>query len=130
MKRILLVAVALVTLVAQLGVIGYFADRNERLLREGVECRFACQAYDPHDPFRGKYLRVSVTAEFTDLSVFGLGDDVREEDFRTLSDRWIRIDPQGGRRGLSRIVACADEPSGTGVWTRVKSVRYSFAMPS
>lgn len=128
MKRILLVAVVLVTLVAQLGVIGYFADRNERLLREGVECRFACQAYDPHDPFRGKYLRVSVTAEFTDLSVFGLGDDVREEDFRTLSDRWIRIDPQGGRRGLSRIVACADEPSGTGVWTRVKSVSPTFVL--
>ena len=93
MKRILLVAVVLVTLVAQLGVIGFFAYRNERLLREGVECRFACQAYDPHDPFRGKYLRVSVTAEFTDISVFGLGDDVREEDFRTLLDRWIRIDP-------------------------------------
>ena len=36
MKRILLVAVVLVTLVAQLGVIGYFADRNERLLREGL----------------------------------------------------------------------------------------------
>ena len=68
MKRILLVAVVLVTLVAQLGVIGCFAYRNERLLREGVECRFACQAYDPHDPFRGKYLRVSVTAEFTDIS--------------------------------------------------------------
>ena len=128
MKRILLVGVALVALVAQLGVIGYFAYRNERLLREGVECRFACQAYDPHDPFRGKYLRVSVTAEFTDLSVFDLGDDVREEDFRTLQDRWVRIDPQGGRRGLSRIVACADEPKGTGVWTRVKSVSPTFAL--
>ena len=128
MKRILLVAVALVALVAQLGVIGYFAYRNERLLREGVECRFACQAYDPHDPFRGKYLRVSVTAEFTDLSVFDLTEDVREEDFRTLSDRWVRIDPQGGRRGLSRIVACANEPTGTGVWTRVKSVSPTFVL--
>ena len=37
MKRILLVGVVLVALVAQLGVIGYFAYRNERLLREGVE---------------------------------------------------------------------------------------------
>lgn len=69
MKRILLVAVALVALVVQLGVIGYFAYQNERLLREGVECRFECQAYDPHDPFRGKYLRVSVAAEFTDLGL-------------------------------------------------------------
>lgn len=128
MKRILLASLSLVALVVQLGVIGYFAYQNERLLREGVECRFACQAYDPHDPFRGKYLRVSVTAEFTDVSVFDLSEDVREEDFRTLSGRWVRIDPQGGQRGLSRIVACANEPVGTGVWTRVKSVSPTFAL--
>ncbi|MCQ2395670.1 MAG: hypothetical protein MJ249_15425, partial [Kiritimatiellae bacterium] len=36
--------------------------------------------------------------------------------------------PQGGQRGLSRIVACADEPKGTGVWTRVKSVSPTFAL--
>ena len=107
MKRILLIGAIVLALATQLGVIGWIVQKNERLLRNGTECRFSCAAYDPHDPFRGKYLQVRVTAEFADVSVFDLDKDVREEDLRTLEDRWICIDPKGGRRGLSRIVACA-----------------------
>jgi len=50
MKRHLLIGGIVLALAVQMGVIGWIVQKNERLLCDGTECRFACEAYDPHDP--------------------------------------------------------------------------------
>ena len=64
-KKTLVVAVALV---AQVAAISWLIWRYERVVSQGVEVRFACQAYDPYDPLRGRYLRTSVREDCTNMA--------------------------------------------------------------
>ena len=52
-KKTLIAAVALV---AQVAAISWLIWRYERVVSQGTEVRFACQAYDPYDPLRGRCL--------------------------------------------------------------------------
>lgn len=38
----------------------WMVGRYELILRLGYEVRLPCRAYAPRDPFRGRYLRMSV----------------------------------------------------------------------
>lgn len=52
-------------LLAQLAVIGAIIWRWEEVSRKGLEFRVPCRAYDPRDPWRGRYLRANVRADVT-----------------------------------------------------------------
>lgn len=55
----------LVILLAQLAVLGAIIWRWEEVVRKGIEFRVPCQAYDPSNPWRGRYLRSVVRADVT-----------------------------------------------------------------
>lgn len=106
---ILLFAVALI----QFGAIAWLIMRYENVVKNGVECRFACQAYDPHDPFLGRFLRVRVE----DTCAYDGG--IAAGYYRV--PIWVKIDPQGGTNGLSKAVKCADKPEDSGLWVHISS---------
>lgn len=107
-KNARIVAAAAV-LAVQLLAIGWLIFRYERIVSDGTECRFACRGYDPYDPFRGRYLRLSASAEC---------DPIPDVEPYNLDEVWMKIDPKGGTNSLSRIVAAAKAPEGEGTWVR------------
>jgi hypothetical protein len=111
---ILLLVVALI----QFGAIAWLIMRYENVVKNGVECRFACQAYDPHDPFRGRFLRVRVE----DTCAYDGG--IAADSYRV--PVWVKIDPQGGTNGLSKVVKCADKPEDSGLWVHISSANLQY----
>ena len=55
----------LTILLAQLAVLGAMIWRWEQVVRNGVEFRVPCKAYDPRNPWRGRYLRSDIVADIT-----------------------------------------------------------------
>lgn len=107
------------TLLVQIAAFAWLIVRYERVASGGTVCRFACEAYDPSDPFRGRYLHIRVRERVDYDAAFRLGG-VRHP-YR-LFPASIRIDPAGGSNGLSRVTACGLEPQGPGLWaTGVKA---------
>ena len=111
--KTLVVAVALV---AQLAAIGWLIWRYERVVSQGTEVRFACQAYDPYDPLRGRYLRTSVREDCTNMA-FRVCKTNRCEFHDKL---FARLEPNG-TNGLWRVAEVAVEPKAEGLWARPKS---------
>ena len=60
MKVITKTALASTVLVVQIAAICWLIWRYESIVRHGTEVRFRCEAYDPYDPLRGRYLRTTV----------------------------------------------------------------------
>lgn len=108
------VSVAAVVAV-QLAALGWIIGRFERVVRTGTEVRFACRAYDPYDPLRGRYLRMRVEENCSYAEGF------KPDSWRF--GAFVRIDPTGGTNGLSRVVACAGEPGAEGLWVRLEDLR-------
>ena len=117
-KKTLIVAVALVT---QIAAIGWLIWRYERIVSQGTEVRFACQAYDPYDPLRGRYLRTRVSEDCTNMA-FQVCEANRRE-FR--NKMFARLEPNG-TNGLWRVAEVAVEPGAEGLWVRPKdsSIEY------
>ena len=117
-KKTLVVAVALV---AQVAAISWLIWRYERIVSFGTEVRFACRAYDPYDPFRGRYLRTRVSEDCLNLS-FQVAETNRHEFYGRL---FARLEPTGAD-GLWRVAEAAVEPGVEGLWVRPKgsSVEY------
>ena len=117
-KKTLIVAVALV---AQVAAIGWLIWRYERVVSQGTEVRFACQAYDPYDPLRGRYLRTSVREDCTNMA-FQVCETNRYEFHNKL---FARLEPSG-TNGLWRVAEVAVEPGTEGLWVRPKrsSIEY------
>ena len=117
-KKTLIVAVALV---AQVAAIGWLIWRYERVVSQGTEVRFACQAYDPYDPLRGRYLRTRVSEDCTNMA-FQVCEANRRE-FR--NKMFARLEPNG-TNGLWRVAEVAVEPGAEGLWVRLKdsSIEY------
>ena len=117
-KKTLIVAVALV---AQVVAIGWLIWRYERVVSQGTEVRFACQAYDPYDPLRGRYLRTSVREDCTNMT-FQVCETNRYEFCDKL---FARLEPSG-TNGLWRVAEVAVEPGAEGLWVRPKgsSIEY------
>ena len=55
----------LTILLAQLAVLGAMIWRWEQVVRNGVEFRIPCRAYDPRNPWRGRYLHSDIRADVT-----------------------------------------------------------------
>ena len=119
-KKTLIVAVALV---AQVAAIGWLIWRYERIVSQGTEVRFACQAYDPYDPLRGRYLRTSVREDCTNMA-FQVCETNRYE-FR--NKLFARLEPNG-TNGLWRVAEVAVEPGAEGLWVRPKGSSIDYRL--
>ena len=119
-RKTLIVAVALV---AQVAAIGWLIWRYERIVSQGTEVRFACQAYDPYDPLRGRYLRTRVSEDCTNMA-FRVCETNRYEFYDKL---FARLEPNGAD-GLWRVAEVALEPGAEGLWVRPKSSSIEYCL--
>lgn len=113
------VAVAAVALVVQLAAIGSLVWRYERIVQNGTEVRIKCQAYDPYDPLRGRYLSVTVREDCTNV-LFGASE---WGGYECRDDVFVRLAGIPGSDGLYRVEAVAEEPTDGGLWAKPKHVR-------
>jgi len=101
--------------------IGWLIVRYERVMQKGTEIRFKCQAYDPYDPLRGRYLRMTVNEMTTN---FPSSVTNRYE----YSNKFVvRVEPS--TNGLWRVAEAAFEPTGDGVWVKPKSSEVDYRLP-
>lgn len=108
-------------LAVQIAAIGFLIVRYERVVSQGTEVRFKCQAYDPYDPLRGRYLRTSVEQETANLP-----HSITNIDF-TLRNRFVaRIEP--GTNGLWRVAEVALAPTDEGLWVKPKSSHLDYRL--
>ena len=119
-RKTLIVAVALV---AQVAAISWLIWRYERVVSQGTEVRFACQAYDPYDPLRGRYLRTRVSEDCTNMT-FRVCETNRYEFHDKL---FARLEPNG-TNGLWRVAEVAVEPKAEGLWVRPKSSSIEYCL--
>ena len=118
--------VVAVVLVVQVAAIGWLIWRYERVVSQGTEVRFACLAYDPYDPLRGRYLRTRVSEDCTNMA-FQVCETNRYEFGNKL---FARLEPNG-TNGLWRVTEVAVEPGVDGLWVRPKgsSIEYRLGWP-
>ena len=121
-KSIFLIA----ALVIQCVVIGWLIFRYERVVANGTEVRFNCQAYDPYDPLRGRYLRVNVRESTTNIA-----EEIRRKwDGRFVLEKadrkavLVRVEPN--TNGVWRVVEAAFTPSNEGVWIKPKDITVDY----
>ena len=116
MKKLVCVAVALVV---QCVAIGWLVWRYESIVRGGTEVRFRCEAYDPYDPLRGRYLNTTVRESCTNFVDFAAEKGKTWEFPNRL---YAKLEPS--TNGLWCVVAVALTPSDDGgLW--VKPMRSS-----
>lgn len=109
-KKMIVVAVALI---AQVAAIGWLIWRYERIVSQGVEVRFACQAYDPYDPLRGRYLRTTVREDCTNMTF-----EVCETNNYVFRNKlFARLEPSG-TNGLWKVAEVAEQSDGEGLWVK------------
>lgn len=111
MKRILLIAAALLLQVVG---IGFIIVRYERVSRYGVELRVPCRLYDPCDPLRGRYMRLNPELVYENL---GTGCFGRNGWYAKLAV---------GTNGICRVVAMARTPGNDGLWYKVPRLRVGW----
>lgn len=107
-------------LAVQFAALGWIIARYERVVLGGVECRFACQAYDPYDPFRGRFLRMQVREDCPLVPGF--------EPDHWKFEAFVQIDPVGETNGLAKVVECAPQPGAEGLWVRMDRLYKSGSM--
>jgi len=107
--------VALV-LLAQVAAIGFLIVRYERVVSQGTEVRFKCQAYDPYDPLRGRYLKTRVEEVTANIP-----QSITNVSYYLRNKFVVRIEP--GTNGLWHVAEAALEPTGEGLWVKPKSSR-------
>ena len=108
-----------VALAVQCAAIGWLVGRYENIVRNGTEVRFRCEAFDPYDPLRGRYLRTSVRESCTNIVGVALADD----NYWNYRDKFVaRLEPS--TNGLWRVSAAALEPQDDGgIWAKPISSR-------
>lgn len=94
---------ASVILAAQCVAVGWLVWRYESVVRHGTEVRFRCEAYDPYDPLRGRYLRTTVRETCTNLLA---RSDCKEWKSTYKANLFAKLEPSTNR--LWRISAVAD----------------------
>ena len=116
--------VASVALAVQIAAIGFLVWRYERIVLNGTEVRLQCQAYDPYDPLRGRYLNMTVREYCTNI-LFDVSE-WNEYDFH--HDVFVKFAEIPGSNGLCRVEAVAKEPMDSGVWAKPKWVRMQYLL--
>lgn len=113
MKKMVCVAVALVV---QCVAIGWLIWRYESIVRGGTEVRFRCEAYDPYDPLRGRYLNTTVRESCTNFVDFA-AEKGKTWEFRNRLYAKLEL----STNGLWCVVAVALTPSDDGgLWVKPK----------
>lgn len=115
-------AVLAAVLAAQCLAIGWLVVRYERVVTQGTEVRFRCQAYDPYDAFRGRYLRTSVREATTNI----VGTVTMKNDWEMRDKFVVRIEPS--TNGLWRVAEAALAPSGEGLWVKPRSSSVGYRL--
>lgn len=124
-KSIFLIAALVIQCVA----IGWLIFRYERVVTKGTEVRFNCQAYDPYDPLRGRYLRVNVRESTTNIAEEIRRKFASSDSYPILekADRkavLVRVEPN--TNGVWRVVEAAFTPSNEGVWIKPKDIIVNY----
>ncbi len=120
----------LAILLAQLAVLGAMIWRYEEVVRKGIEFRVPCRAYDPRNPWRGRYLRSTVTADVTVVTnhVIVAVDPVR---YQELGAGYVMVDKHSVTGAPPLLVYKDEEPTlNPPFWFAVKRVRSSTAASS
>lgn len=107
-------------LLAQLAVIGAMIWRYEEVVRKGIEFRVPCRAYDPRNPWRGRYLRSTVTAGVTVVTnhVIAAPDPGRRE---RLGPGYVMVDKHSVTGAPPLLVYKDEEPTlNPPFWFRAK----------
>ena len=105
---------AAVVLAVQCAAMGWLIWRYESIVRYGTEVRFPCQAYDPCDPLRGRYLRTTVSETGPETAE---GQDVS----------YVKLEPS--TNGLWRVAAAAAAPQPDGgLWVKPPKSRVERAV--
>lgn len=116
--------VAAVALAVQIAAIGWLVWRYERIVLNGTEVRLKCQAYDPYDPLRGRYLSMTVREDCTNI----LFDASEQSEYDHRNDVFVQLAEIPGSNGLYRVEAVAKEPTNGGLWARPKWVRMEYLL--
>ena len=125
-KSIFLIA----ALVIQCLAIGWLIFRYERVVTKGTEVRFNCQAYDPYDPLRGRYLRVNVRESTTNIAEEIRRKLASSDSYRPILEKadrnavLVRVEPN--TNGVWRVVEAAFTPSNEGVWIKPKDITVDY----
>ena len=105
---------SVLVLAVQCMVLGWLIWRYENIVRFGTEVRLRCEAYDPYDPLRGRYLHTTVRETCPGIAT----DKVVA---------YAKLEPS--TNGLWRIAAVAETPkSDDGLWIKPKGVRIEHAL--
>ena len=124
MKSISKVLVVAATVVLQCLAISYLIYRYERILKSGDEVSFKCRAYDPRDPLRGRYLRVSVEGSTTNVFMKEKIDVNRRHQY---NDKFfVRIEPS--TNGFWCVAEAALNPQREGIWIKPQSSHVEFCL--
>ncbi len=107
-------------LALQVVAVGFLVWRYERIVQKGTEVRIKCQAYDPYDPLRGRYLRVTVSETCTNILF-----EVDADNYWKVpeGDIYAKLAKAPGDGGLYLVEAVAREPADAGLWVKTKSLR-------
>ena len=117
------VAAACAALAIQVAAVGWLVWRYERVVLLGEEVRMKCRAYDPYDPLRGRYLRVSVDGDCRNI----LFEYNPEETWRRISgDVFAKLAKSPD--GLWRVEAVAREPGADGLWVKRDGARLDYVL--
>ena len=120
----------IVALVIQCLAIGWLIFRYERVVTKGTEVRFNCQAYDPYDPLRGRYLRVNVRESTTNIAEEIRRKFASSDSYRPILEKadrkavLVRVEPN--TNGVWRVVEAAFTPSNEGVWIKPKEITVDY----
>ena len=108
----------------QVAAVGWLVWRYERIVQNGTDVRIKCQAYDPYDPLRGRYLSMMVREDCTNI----LFDASEQSEYDRRNDVFVQLAEIPGSNGLYRVEAVAKEPTNGGLWARPKWVRMEYAL--
>lgn len=120
-KGFVVVAVALAV---QIAAIGWLVWRYERIVLNGTEVRLKCQAYDPYDPLRGRYLSMEVREDCTNI----LFDASEWSEYEHRNDVFVQLAEIPGSNGLCHVEAVAKKPTVSGLWAKPKHVRMEYVL--
>lgn len=113
------VAVTCAVLALQVSAVGWLVWRYERIVRNGTEVRLKCQAYDPYDPLRGRYLAMTVSEECTNILFKVNGEHL----WRRMDEKaFAKLAKTPGGNGIYHVEAIAREPIDDGLWVKPTSL--------
>lgn len=111
-------------LALQVAAVGWLVWRYERIVLNGTEVRIKCQAYDPYDPLRGRYLRMTVREECTNILFKA---DMRDME-KVTGDIYAKLAEVPGSNGLYRVEAVAMKVADAGLWVKPSGMAIRHAL--